>query len=61
MPHFGDYQNQIYGAGLRGVVPTLPVDFATLERRAAAAMSPSLLSYVQGGCGDEHDGRLPRA
>lgn len=57
MPHFGDYQNQIYGAGLRGVVPTLPVDFATLERRAAAAISPSLLSYVQGGCGDEETQR----
>lgn len=53
LTHFGDYQNAIYGAGLRGVVPTLPVDFATLEARAAAAMPPSVLSYVQGGCGDE--------
>ncbi len=34
MAHFGDYQNQIYGAGLQGVIPKLPVDFATLERRA---------------------------
>lgn len=57
MPHFGDYQTMIYGAGLRGVVPKLPVDFATLEQRAAAAMPPSLLSYVQGGCGDEHTQR----
>jgi lactate 2-monooxygenase len=53
MAHYGDYQNQIYGAGLQGVVPKLPVDFATLERRAQAAMPPQVLTYVQGGCGDE--------
>ena len=53
MPHHGDYQNQIYIAGLSGVVPTVPVDFATLQARAAAALPPSVLSYVQGGCGDE--------
>ena len=53
MAHYGDYQNLIYGAGLQGVVPQWPVDFATLEARAAAAMSPSVLGYVQGGCGDE--------
>ena len=54
MPHYGDYQTQIYGAGLTGVLPTLPVDFATLKARAEAAMPPSVLNYVQGGCGDEH-------
>lgn len=54
MPHYGDFQNEIYGAGLRGVVPKLPVDFATLEKRATAAMPPHVLSYLQGGCGDEH-------
>lgn len=53
MPHFGDYQNEIYGGGLSGIVPRLPVDFATLEERAASALPPSVLSYVQGGCGDE--------
>ncbi|WP_156678128.1 alpha-hydroxy-acid oxidizing protein [Sphingomonas profundi] len=57
MPHFGDYQFDIYLAGLRGVVPKYPVDFAGLEQRAEAAMSPSLLRYVQGGCGDEHTQR----
>ena len=54
MPHYGDLQNEIYGAGLRGFVPKLPVDFATLEKRATAAMPPHILSYLQGGCGDEH-------
>ncbi len=53
MPHFGDYQNEIYFAGLGGVVPTWPVDHATLEKRASAALPPSVLDYVRGGCGDE--------
>jgi lactate 2-monooxygenase len=53
MPHFGDYQTEIYFNGLRGILPSLPVDFKLLEQRAQAAMPPSLLSYVQGGCGDE--------
>lgn len=57
MPHYGDYQTMIYGAGLSGVIPKLPVDFATLEARAAAALPPSVLTYVQGGCGDEHTQR----
>jgi lactate 2-monooxygenase len=53
MAHYGDYQNEIYFGGLQGVLPRVPVDFPTLQARAAAAMSPSLLNYVQGGCGDE--------
>lgn len=53
MQHYGDYQNAIYGAGLSGVLPAVPVDFATLEQRAAAALPASILNYVQGGCGDE--------
>jgi lactate 2-monooxygenase len=57
MPHFGDYQHEIYFAGLSGTVPRFPVDFATLEARAQAAMPPSVLKYVQGGCGDEHTQR----
>lgn len=53
MPHFGDFQNEIYRDGLRGILPGLPVDFDRLEQRAQAALSASVLSYVQGGCGDE--------
>ena len=53
MPHYGDFQNEIYLAGLSGVVPKLPTDFSTLEARAAAALPPHVLNYVQGGCGDE--------
>ena len=54
MAHFGDMQNAIYNAGLNGILPDFPVDFATLQERAQSALSPSLLNYVQGGCGDEH-------
>lgn len=36
--HFGDYQNEIYTGGLAGRLPTYPVDFATLERKAAQAL-----------------------
>jgi lactate 2-monooxygenase len=53
MPHFGDYQNEIYLGGLQGVLPRLPVDFAELEKRAATTLPSHVLSYVQGGCGDE--------
>ncbi|MFT4102931.1 MAG: alpha-hydroxy-acid oxidizing protein [Burkholderiaceae bacterium] len=53
MTAFGDYQNEIYFRGLQGIRPALPVDFKQLEARASAAMSASVLSYVQGGCGDE--------
>ena len=57
MSQFGDFQNEIYMAGLRGVRPAMPVDFTSLEARAAAALPPDVLSYVQGGCGDEQTQR----
>jgi lactate 2-monooxygenase len=52
--HYGDYQMEIYGAGLSGRLPSLPVDFRGLEARAHAAMPLGLVSYVAGGCGNEH-------
>jgi FMN-dependent dehydrogenase len=53
MSAYGDYQNEIYFNGLRGIRPKLPVDFKSLEAKAAAALPGNVLSYVQGGCGDE--------
>ena len=50
MKHFGQYQDEIYLAGLRGIVPKLPIDIATLEKRAIEAWPETLVSYVQGGC-----------
>src|SRR5271166_3988968 len=53
MTNFGDYQNEIYLAGLSGQMPRFPFRFRELEAMAHAAMSPSLASYVAGGSGDE--------
>lgn len=52
--NFGGMQNAIYNAGLSGILPEFPVDFATLEARAHEALGPMLTNYVAGGCGDEH-------
>src|ERR1700733_5221625 len=46
---YGDFQLDIYLAGLGGTVPSLPMSFAELESRAAHALAPSVLSYVAGG------------
>jgi len=54
VPAYGDYQNEIYLKGLHGIKPKLPVDFRSLEEQAQAVLPESVLSYVQGGCGDEH-------
>lgn len=54
MTYFGAMQNEIYNAGLKGILPTYPVDFATLEKRAHEALGPMMTNYVAGGCGDEH-------
>ena len=54
---FGDYQLEIYGAGLQGVLPRFPMAFAELEARAEQALPPSVLSYAAGGAGSEHTQR----
>ena len=54
---YGDYQFEIYLQGLAGVVPSLPMTYTELEAKAAAALSPSVWSYVAGGAGDERTQR----
>lgn len=54
MGNYGDWQLGIYLGGLDGDKPSLPMSFAELERRAEAAMSPEIWSYVAGGAGNEH-------
>ena len=54
MSNFGGMQNEIYNAGLQGILPDYPVDFANLERRAHEALGEMMTNYVAGGCGDEH-------
>jgi lactate 2-monooxygenase len=46
MPNFGDYQNEIYFAGLSGRTPALPMRFEELEARAHAAMRANLKPEV---------------
>jgi isopentenyl diphosphate isomerase/L-lactate dehydrogenase-like FMN-dependent dehydrogenase len=60
MGNFGDLQNEIYLAGLSGVLPSLPMSFAELERRAELALPAGTWSYVAGGAGDEHTQRSNR-
>ncbi|MFE3541697.1 alpha-hydroxy-acid oxidizing protein [Nocardia sp. NPDC059177] len=53
MSQFADYQNEIYLAALGGIAPEFPMDYATLERKATAALPDNLLNYIAGGAGDE--------
>jgi hypothetical protein len=55
---FGDYQLEIYLAGLSGTIPVLPMDFAGLEARATKALPETVVSYVAGGAGDEQTQRV---
>ncbi|MCF8604453.1 alpha-hydroxy-acid oxidizing protein [Gordonia sp. HY442] len=45
-------QNEIYRAGIHGRTPSVPTDFATLERRARAKMSARSWAYIAGGAGE---------
>jgi isopentenyl diphosphate isomerase/L-lactate dehydrogenase-like FMN-dependent dehydrogenase len=51
--NFGDYQLELYLAGLNGVQPQLPLTAAGMRERARLAMAPEVWSYVSGGAGDE--------
>ena len=53
IPQYGDYQLDIYFDGLEGQLPKYPVDFVSLERKAAEVLPSWVYSYVAGGCGDE--------
>ncbi|MGD9485922.1 alpha-hydroxy-acid oxidizing protein [Streptomyces sp. TRM70308] len=54
-------QNTHYRAGALGRKPTVPTDFATLERRARRAMSARAWAYVAGGAGSGATMRANRA
>ncbi|HST56439.1 MAG TPA: lactate 2-monooxygenase [Solirubrobacteraceae bacterium] len=48
-----NFQYEIYGRGLAGETPQLPVAVAELETRARAVLSPEAFGYVAGGAGAE--------
>ena len=53
MANYGEWQFETYLGGLTGKQPELPMSYADLARRAEAAMSVEMWSYVAGGAGDE--------
>ncbi|HTC30064.1 MAG TPA: alpha-hydroxy-acid oxidizing protein, partial [Candidatus Acidoferrum sp.] len=53
MSNFGDFQLEIYFAALHGTLPRFPIRYEALEAKALQTLSPSLASYVAGGCGNE--------
>ncbi len=50
---FANFQYEIYGRGLAGETPALPLLAGGLEERARQAMSPEAFGYVAGGAGAE--------
>jgi lactate 2-monooxygenase len=50
---FANFQYEIYGRGLAGERPRLPVAGAELEQRARETLSPEAFGYVAGGAGSE--------
>jgi FMN-dependent dehydrogenase len=53
MANYGDFQDEIYLAGLRGEQPKFPIDFQELESMAHAMLPRNIYSYVAGGAGTE--------
>jgi lactate 2-monooxygenase len=50
---FGDYQYEIYLAGLDGRRPALPMTVADMEAAARAVLTPEAYAYVAGSAGTE--------
>lgn len=53
MSSFADFQNEIYLAGLAGVVPDLPMTAAGLAARAREVLTPEAYAYVAGSASAE--------
>jgi lactate 2-monooxygenase len=51
-PQYGDYQTEIYAAGLQGKLPRFPLDYASLESAAVEVLPSWVYSYVGFGAGD---------
>jgi lactate 2-monooxygenase len=50
---FADFQFEIYGAGLTGETPALPILAGDLQERARERLSAGAFGYVAGGAGAE--------
>ena len=54
---FGDHYRAIYAFGAGGLVPTMPISWAELARRAEEALDPRAAGYVFGSAGTEDTAR----
>lgn len=59
--HLGDYQNEIYAAGVGGTRPELPLGPDELEALARERLAAGPFGYVAGGASAEHTVRANRA
>jgi lactate 2-monooxygenase len=50
---FANFQYEIYGRGLTGEKPKLPISVDALQERAREVMTPEAYGYVAGGAGAE--------
>src|SRR3954468_3660717 len=50
---FANFQYEVYGRGLAGGVPELPIAVAELEARAREVLPDGAFGYVAGGAGAE--------
>jgi lactate 2-monooxygenase len=50
---FANFQYEIYGRGLGGETPPLPISASELQERAREAMTAEAYGYVAGGAGSE--------
>ena len=48
----GAYQFEIYGRGLGGETPLVPLEYDELEARARAELPPQAWAYAAGGAGE---------
>jgi lactate 2-monooxygenase len=61
VPHFGDFQLELYLAGVGGEKPRYPVAFDGLEEAARRVLAPEAFDYVAGSAGAEQTARANRA
>lgn len=61
MPHLGDFQLEIYLAGIEGRVPPFPVTAEGLQAAARQVLRPEAFAYVAGSAGTESTARANRA
>ena len=52
MSNFGDYQNDIYTAGVGGVQPRFPILYGDLKKRAQEVLDARIFAYVADGSGN---------